>query len=71
MATDSDQHCAGMIQADALYRLDEFKRRLGLGVHAMREARRAGLRVVRIGKRGYVLGKDALEFAEHQAEVGP
>ena len=69
MSNDSDPRCTGMIQADALYRLDEFKQRLGLGAHAMREARRAGLRVVRIGKRGYVLGKDALEFAEQQ--TGP
>ena len=54
----------GHISADSLYTLDEIKRRLGLGAHAMRQARRKGLAVRRIGRRGYVLGKDLLAYVE-------
>lgn len=54
----------GQVTADAIYTLEEIQRRLGLGAHAMRAARRAGLRVRRIGRRGYVLGRDVLAFIE-------
>ena len=52
----------GHITGDALYTLDEIRERLRLGDHAMRQARRAGLKVRRIGRRGYVLGSDVIEF---------
>jgi hypothetical protein len=54
----------GVIVGDAVYRLDVLREELKLGDHAMRQARRAGLRVRRIGRRGYVLGKDILAFIE-------
>lgn len=58
---------AGAITGDSLYTLAELKLRLGLGVHAMRTARRHGLRVRRIGRRGYVLGRDLIEYVEKAA----
>jgi len=54
----------GYITADTLYTLAELQERLKLGQHAMRQARRTGLKVRRIGRRGYVLGRDVLAFVE-------
>ena len=54
----------GEIAADSMYTLEEIQKRLGLGQAAMRTARRAGLKVRRIGRRGYVLGKDLLAYVE-------
>jgi hypothetical protein len=42
--------------------LDEAAARLGWGGHALRAARRRGLRIHRCGKRGYVAGRDLLDF---------
>jgi hypothetical protein len=42
--------------------LDEAAARLGWGGHALRAARRRGLKVHRCGKRGYVAGRDLLAF---------
>jgi hypothetical protein len=58
----------GQVTADAIYTLEEIQQRLKLGQHAMRMARRAGLKVRRIGRRGYVLGRDVLEFIETAAK---
>lgn len=58
----------GHITADSLYTLAEIQGRLKLGQHAMRQARRAGLRVRRIGRRGYVLGRDVMEFIDGAAK---
>ncbi len=52
----------GVILPDALYRLDEAAARAGWGGHALRAARRRGLRIHRYGKRGYVAGRDLLDF---------
>lgn len=52
----------GAILSDALYRLDEAAARMGWGGHALRAARRRGLKVYRCGKRGYVSGADLLAF---------
>lgn len=54
---------AGEISADGMYTLAEIRARLGLGGYALREARRHGLPVRKIGRRSYVLGKDILAFA--------
>ena len=53
----------GEIRADGMYTLAEIRARLGLGPYALREARRRGLPVRKIGRRSYVLGKDILAFA--------
>ncbi|MFZ1933322.1 MAG: hypothetical protein WCB27_01345 [Thermoguttaceae bacterium] len=54
---------AGEIHADGMYTLAEIRARLGLGTYALRQARRRGLSVRKIGRRSYVLGKDILAFA--------
>jgi hypothetical protein len=59
---------SGHVTADSLYTLNEIQERLQLGQHAMRQARRAGLRVRRIGRRGYVLGRDIIEFIDKAAK---
>jgi len=55
----------GHVTADALYTLDEIQERLKLGQHALRQARRAGLKVRRIGRRAYVQGRDIISFIEN------
>lgn len=50
------------IVADGVYALQEFRRRTGLGVHALRMARRGGLPVRRIGRQSFILGRDWLNF---------
>ncbi len=68
-ATERQQPASGQIMADSLYTLDELKSRLGLGSHAMRTARRSGLRVRYVGRRAFVLGRDVLEFVEQTGKV--
>jgi hypothetical protein len=58
----------GHVNADALYTLAEIQQRLKLGQHAMRQARRAGLRVRRVGRRAFVLGKDVMKLIESAAK---
>ena len=60
---------AGRISANELYTLEELRARLGLGAAALRTARRRGLKVRRIGRRGYVLGKDIMEYVERAGAV--
>jgi len=59
----------GVIRADELYRLDELQARLQAGEWAIRQARRKGLRMYKIGKRKYVKGADVLAFLD--ANVTP
>jgi hypothetical protein len=54
----------GLVSADCLYTLAEVQERLKLGQAAMRQARRAGLRVRKIGRRRYVLGRDLLAYVD-------
>jgi hypothetical protein len=56
----------GYVQADALYTLQELSRRLQLGVSALRQARRRGLVIHRVGRRGYVLGRDLIAWIEKE-----
>ena len=60
----------GAIADNELYTLAEIRERLGLGTYALRQARRQGLRVYRIGRRAYVLGFDVLEFVKRKEGVG-
>jgi hypothetical protein len=50
------------IEPDVLYPLAVFKRHTGLGDAALRSARRNGLRVLRVGGRGSILGSDFIEY---------
>lgn len=53
----------GEILCDAVYSLNEFKARTGLGSAAVRTARRNGLRVIRPGSRyGFVIGSDFIDY---------
>lgn len=54
------------IEDGCTYPLDEFARRSGLGRHALRQARRNGLQVIRLGNRAFVRGKD---FNEHLGRI--
>lgn len=58
-----------VIRADAAYRLDDFRARTGMGEWAMREARRAGLRVVTVGGKRWIRGADFLDFLAARAEA--
>jgi hypothetical protein len=57
----------GSIRADELVDLRTFGKRLGLGPRILCDLQRAGLRTVLLGRRKYIIGKWALEFAEQQA----
>lgn len=57
----------GFILPEALYTAEEARSRLKMGAHAWRQLRRNGLRVLYVGSRSYVLGKDIIE---HFAKVG-
>ena len=46
------------IREDASYSLPEFMARTRLGAAAMRQAKRQGLLVRKIGRNKYILGKD-------------
>ena len=50
------------IEPGTLYPLKEFHRRTGWGRHAVRAARRNGLKVHYAGNRAYVLGCDFIAY---------
>jgi len=52
----------GAIERNVVYRIDEVKRRMGWRDSAFRAACRNGLRVHRVGKRGYVAGLDLVAY---------
>lgn len=57
----------GVIEAGAVYTLEELKRRSGCGSWALRQMRRAGLPVKYLGGRGFIRGED---FISHVASAG-
>lgn len=52
----------GIVNADAVYRADELKARMGWREAAFRSACRRGLKTHRVGKRVYIAGADAIAF---------
>ena len=54
----------GHIGSSDLYTIAEVKRRLGLSSWAVWRARRSGLKVYKISRRRYILGKDFIAFVE-------
>ena len=54
----------GLIGASDLYTVGEIKRRLGISSWSMWRARRNGLKVYKIDRRSYVLGKDYIHYVE-------
>jgi hypothetical protein len=61
----------GLASTSDIYTLEEVKRRLKLGDWALRQARRAGLKTHRIGRRTYIKGADLLAFLDRQAKPSP
>jgi len=61
----------GVVKSDAAYSLAEVKSRFHLGTAALRTARRRGLRVRRIGRRSFILGRDLIEYLDKCATVVP
>ena len=57
-----------LIAADELYRMDEAQERLGLGVAAMRTARKNGLRVCYLGGRAFVSGRELIRYIKSNGE---
>lgn len=55
-------HTGEPIRPGELYTLDETMNRLGWGRHAMRQARKSGLKVIRQGGRAYLMSDDILEY---------
>jgi len=62
----NDYSKPGEINVDSLYTLEEVRDRLRLGQKSMRAAQRQGLKVGRIGRRGYVLGRDFIDWYTRQ-----
>ena len=62
MAESTKPYVPGAIVRGELYTLQELKQRLKLGTHALRQARRQGLLVRKMGRRCYVLGEDVISF---------
>lgn len=52
--------------ADEIVPLSDLQARLGLGASAIRAARRRGLRIHRIGRKKFVVGRDLIAFMEAQ-----
>jgi hypothetical protein len=56
------------IDPQTLYALEEFKQVSGMGDWALRQARRAGLKMLKIGNRKYVKGQAFIDFLESTNE---
>ena len=67
MSDSNPKFSPGFVEPGVIYRADEFKRRVGWSEHAMRTARRGGLRVIRTGGRAYVKGDDAIAYFDKVA----
>lgn len=59
---DSKTKTCGLIRSGEMYTLDKFKSSLGLTDAAFRSLKRAGLPIVRYGKRGYLIGEIVIQF---------
>ena len=57
-----------VIRVDESYSIPEFKRRSTLGAYAFTQARRAGLRVIEVGKKRFVRGADWHAFLDAAAD---
>ncbi|TWU00223.1 hypothetical protein Pla108_11700 [Botrimarina colliarenosi] len=70
MTTDqdaSDGSGGSLIAEGELYTLAEFTRRMALGPARLRELRRDGLPVIRIGRSPYFSGRLVIAFMEERA----
>ena len=67
----TDNRPPEMIEPQALYSLNEAMARTGLGRSAFRQARRAGMPVRYVSRRGYVLGKDLIDWIVANSKKQP
>lgn len=51
------------------YTLDDLKRVHGLGEWALKKLRKQGLKVRRLGRRSFVLGKDLIDCIENNGQI--
>lgn len=56
----------GQIEPQTLYSLEEFKQVSGMGNWALRQARKAGLKMLKSGNRKFVKGQDFIDFLDSQ-----
>ncbi len=56
----------GQIEPQTLYSLEEFKQVSGMGSWALRQARKAGLKMLKIGNRKFVKGQSFIDFLDSQ-----
>lgn len=61
-AQDRKNAQPGVIEAAAAYTLPEFQSITQLGDAAMRQARRKGLAVTKVGRRSFVYGQDFIDY---------
>ena len=59
----------GQIGASDLYTIAEVQRRLGLSSWAMWRARRRGLKVYKISRHRFILGKDYIAYVESTGTI--
>jgi len=59
----------GVIDGDKAYALRAFQQLTGMGTAALREARRNGLTVRRVGLRSFILGRDFLDYLAKHGKV--
>lgn len=60
-----------VIERGKVYPLPQFSEMSGLGARAIRSARRKGLRVRRVGRRGFVSGDDFIDYLEQHGRLSP
>jgi len=61
----------GQIEPQTLYSLEEFKQVSGMGSWALRSARKAGMKMLKIGNRKYVKGQAFVDFLESTNDNSP
>jgi len=67
----TEQRRTEAIESGKIYPLETFKRISGLKNHAIRQARRAGLRVRRKHGRAFVLGDEFISYIRGDAAGSP
>ncbi|MBA2117072.1 helix-turn-helix domain-containing protein [Bremerella alba] len=63
----SNQQGCGVISRQELYTTRQLKARLGISDASIREMKREGLPVIRLGKRAFISGNQIIEFLERRA----
>ncbi len=59
----------GRIAGDEVVTLDFLKNEMGMGQAALREARRKGLKIRYVGKRGFCIGSDLIDFIRSEGKT--